>query len=189
MLDDDHSLVLRVARGDEAAFAGLLGRHGPVMVRLAYRMLGDRAEAEDVAQEAFLRLWRKAPTWRDGPSGPGGWLQRVTMNLCLDRLRRRRFVVDGAAPEQVDPAASTIDQQSLIEARAQVAAAVGGLPARQRAALVLCYYEERSNAEAAAILGMSVSAVESLLARARRALRSILRAQGLETRDVMEAQP
>ena len=177
-VDPDQDLIARVAKGDPAAVRAMVARKLPRLLGVATRMLGDRGEAEDVAQEAFLRLWRQAGRWRPGAALFDTWLHRVTLNLCYDRLRRRREVLSDAIPERADPAAGA-DQAMIDQARdARLAAAIAGLPERQRAALVLQYYEGLSNIEAAAAMEIGVEALESLLSRARRTLRDRLRGDG-----------
>ena len=174
-VDPDQDLIARVAKGDPAAVRAMVARKLPRLLGVATRMLGDRGEAEDVTQEAFLRLWRQAGRWRPGAALFDTWLHRVTLNLCYDRLRRRREVLSDAIPERADPAAGA-DQAMIDQARdARLAAAIAGLPERQRAALVLQYYEGLSNIEAAAAMEIGVDALESLLSRARRTLRDRLR--------------
>ncbi len=172
--DEDDALVARVARGDETACRRLLDRHlGPV-VAFAARILGDAVEAEDVAQESFLALWRRASRWRPGEARVSTWLHRVAKNACIDRLRRRREVALEAAGDPIDPVA---DPGAELEARQRaviVAGAIAVLPERQRIALVLAYYQDLGNIEAAAVMEIGVEALESLLARARRRLREEL---------------
>ncbi len=174
-VDPDQDLIARVAKGDPAAVRAMVARKLPRLLSVATRMLGDRGEAEDVTQEAFLRLWRQAGRWRPGAAVFDTWLHRVTLNLCYDRLRRRREVPSDAIPERTDPAAAA-DQTMIDRARdARLAAAIALLPERQRAALVLQYYEGLSNIEAAAAMEIGVEALESLLSRARRTLKDRLR--------------
>lgn len=180
----DDSLILRLAGGDDTAFALLLDRHLGMIHRLAWRLLGDRAEAEDVAQESFLRLWNNAAAWRVGEAGLKSWLYRVAFNLCHDRLRRRRLVLMDEPPESVDPAPRPGEAMVEDERGAAVRRALDSLPERQRAALILSYYEEMSQAEAARLLEISEEALESLLARGRRKLRELLGAEG---RDLLES--
>lgn len=168
--DADALLMRRYAAGDQEAARALTLRHAPRILALARRMLGDAAEAEDVTQEAMLRLWRIAPDWEAGRASAGTWLYRVASNLCVDRLRRRRETTIDAVPEPPD---ETPGPQQHLEDGDRVAAlhaAMGRLPDRQRLVLVLRHFEERSNPDIAAILDTSVEAVESLLGRARRAL-------------------
>jgi RNA polymerase sigma-70 factor (ECF subfamily) len=164
--DPDFDLVVRAGRGDPAAAQAL--------VALAARMLGDAAEAEDVAQETFLRAWKQAPKWREGAARFDTWLHRVAMNLCYDRLRRRRELPTAQPPEQVDPGFAPDRGLLAADVSRRVAAALQRLPERQREALVLCHYQEMSNIQAAEIMAVSVEAVESLLARGRRSLRAAL---------------
>jgi RNA polymerase sigma-70 factor (ECF subfamily) len=174
-VDPDQDLIARVAKNDPAAVRAMVARKLPRLLGVATRMLGDRGDAEDVAQEAFLKLWRQAGQWRPGAALFDTWLHRVTLNLCYDRLRRRREVTTEAVPEQADPAPAA-DQAMVDSARdASVAAAIARLPERQRAALVLQYYEGLSNIEAATAMEIGVEALESLLSRARRALKTQLR--------------
>jgi RNA polymerase sigma-70 factor (ECF subfamily) len=133
-------------------------------------VLGDEAEAEDVAQEAMLRLWRVAPEWRAGEAKVTTWLYRVAVNLCTDRLRRRRGVGLDAIPEPEDGAPEVA--AGLIEADRMAAldAALMALPERQRQAVVLRHLEGLANPEIAEIMGLGVEAVESLTARGKRNL-------------------
>ena len=176
---DDGTLMQRVASGDARALETIAERHTAMLFAIAWRMLNDAAEAEDVVQEAITRAWVKAGSWTPVGGGLGGWLRRVATNLCIDRQRRRAFVSGNAIPETADdgPAADVlIDEQRRAAA---VAAAMQALPDRQRAAIVLTYYEGVSNAEAAAALGIGVKALESLLVRARQGLSRTLAERGL----------
>ena len=173
MDDSDEALMARIARGDEAAFRVLAGRHLPAMLGLARRILGNAADAEDVAQEAMLRVWTHAPRWQP-LAAFRTWLTRVTVNLCLDRKRRAPWVALEAAGDIVDPALGASEKAERDERERQVAAAIAELPARQRAAIVLTYGDGMSNAQVAEILGTSVSAVETLLVRGKQNLRRAL---------------
>ena len=187
MRDPDEDLVQRVGAGDKRAAAELVRRHLPRMVGLARRMLGDAAEAEDVGQEVFLRVWKHAQSWKPGQAKFETWMHRVAINLCLDRLRRSGRNAGEVAPETEDGRASATRALDDRQRRERVRDALQQLPERQRAALVLCYYQDRSNTDAAEILGVSVEALESLLSRARRTLKTALAADradllsGLET--------
>jgi RNA polymerase sigma-70 factor (ECF subfamily) len=173
MDDSDEALMARIARGDEPAFRMLAGRHLPVMLGLARRILGNATDAEDVAQEAMLRVWTHAPRWQPLALFRT-WLTRVVVNLCLDRKRRAPWVALDAAGEIVDPAVGAGEKAERDERDRMVAAAVAELPARQRAAIVLTYGDGMSNAQVADILGTSVSAVETLLVRGKQNLRRAL---------------
>lgn len=176
---DDAALMARVAARDPAAFRAIADAHAVAMQRIAYRMLGDATEAEDVAQEAFLRLWQHAARWRETGSGIGAWLCRVTTNLCLDRLRRRRTVSDEGVPERVDEAPNADVLIEEDQDRAAVVRCIDALSERQRAAIVLTYYEDLSNMAAAHAMDMNIKAFESLLFRARATLRDKLAAAGI----------
>ena len=170
-VDDDAILLARFAAGDQGAARALTEQLLPGALRQAWRILGDRAEAEDVAQDAMLRLWRQASDWRAGEARVSTWLYRVVHNLCIDRIRRRRpSVAVEDAPEPVDPVPSVLTQMARSETGRAVAAAIAELPGRQRQAVVLRHFEGWSNPQIGEALDCSVEAVESLLARARRAL-------------------
>jgi RNA polymerase sigma-70 factor (ECF subfamily) len=169
----DEALMARVSGGDEPAFRALARRHLPSIIGLARRMLGNSSDAEDVAQEAMLRVWINAPRWQPLALFRT-WLTRVVVNLCLDRKRRTPWVALEAAGEIIDPAPDPAAQREADDAERLVAAAIGELPVRQRAAIVLTYRQGLSNAETAEILDTSVSAVETLLARAKQSLRRAL---------------
>src|SRR5579883_1457503 len=172
--ESDESLVARTAEGDGKAFRLLVTRHTPRSMRLAQRMTGNASDAEELVQEAFLRLWTKADTWQPGRGKFTTWFFRIVVNLCLDRRRRGDFLPLESAGDPPDPRRSALAKVYDDEVSRAVARAVGELPERQRAALVLCYYEEMSNLEAAQALSVSVSALEALLVRARRTLKSRL---------------
>lgn len=169
------ALLGRAGQGDDAAFRALVAQHLGAVLATARGILKDEAEAEDVAQDAMLRLWRSAASLELGPGGVRPWLRRVTANLCIDRVRGgRRTIVTDEPPEQSTPAAQ---MTALAEAETslRVRSALDGLPERQRLALTLFHYEGMSQTEVGALLGVSEEAVESLLARARRALKAELR--------------
>lgn len=176
----DEALLVLYANGDALAARLLTGRLLPRVLRYAARLLSDRAEAEDVAQETMLRLWRVAAEWRQGEAQVSTWVYRVAGNLCTDRLRRRgargATALDDA-PEIADSAPGA--EAVMIEAdRAQaLQAALEALPDRQRQAVVLRHIEGLSNPEIAAVMEIGVEAVESLTARGKRALAALLAGQ------------
>lgn len=170
----DAALVGRLRAGDSGAFRLLVERHVSLVTTLARRMLKDDAEAQDVAQEAMLRLWRSATNLELGPGGLKPWLRRVASNLCIDRVRSgQRVVVTDEVPEVAEPATQMTDLEDR-ELAARVDAAMKALPERQRLALTLFHHEGLSQIEVGGVMGISDEAVESLLARARRALKASL---------------
>lgn len=174
---EDGNLVARLASGDASAFAAVVAAHLPALLAIGRRMLRDDAEAEDVAQEALIRLWRNAGKLEIGEAGVRPWLRRVVSNLCIDRVRAsRNLTVVDEVPEQPEPAAQI---RSLGEKQlsARVDAALKQLPERQRMALVLFHYEGMSQIEVGRALDVSDEAVESLLSRARRTLKGLLRSE------------
>ena len=169
----DHDLMARAAKGDERAFRTLAERHTGAALRLARRILGNGAMAEDVVQDALLRVWINAPRWRP-EAAFRTWLYRIVVNLCLNAKRRPTDLPLDAGEQVADPAVAADAQVEARERDRRLAEAIGALPERQRAAIVLSYQEGLSNAEVAAVLDTSVSSVETLLVRAKRALRTSL---------------
>lgn len=171
--------MARIVVGDAVSFRTIIDRHAEPARRIDYRMLGDPSDAEDVAQEAMLRLWQRAGLWKPTPAGVGGWVRRVTMNLCLDRLRRRRFVSGEAVPDRADNAPLPDHVMESAHTRARVRRCLDALGENQRGAIVLTYYEDLSNIMAADAMGLNIKAFESLLLRARQSLRRALVAEGV----------
>jgi len=180
--DPDSRLIERVGRGEPAATRMLVAAKLPRILSLATRMLRDTGEAEDVAQEAFVRVWRNAGAWQPGRARFDTWLHTVVLNLCRDRLRRRREATGDTMPEPVDPTPNAETGLIAAEQGNAVTAAITELPERQREAILLVHYQDMSGAEAASVLDISVEALESLLARGRRTLRSRL-AEPQEAKD------
>ncbi|MEQ1652111.1 MAG: sigma-70 family RNA polymerase sigma factor [Hyphomicrobium sp.] len=174
---DETDLVARSAGGDASAFRTLTERHLASVTGIARRMLRDDAEAEDVAQEAFLRLWRAGASLEVGANGVKPWLRRVVSNLCIDRVRgRQRLTVVEELPEQAEaPRQQTSLEEKDLQRR--VDQALKKLPERQRLALTLFHYEGLSQNEVGAAMDISDEAVESLLGRARRQLKAELQGE------------
>ncbi|WP_232367806.1 RNA polymerase sigma factor [Tritonibacter horizontis] len=168
----DEALLICFANGDTSVAGELTQRLGPRVLGVAMRVLGNRAEAEDVTQEAMIRLWKIAPDWRQGEAQVSTWLYRVTMNLCIDVKRRARggHLDLDAVPEPADPAASAAESLQNRARSDALQAALMTLPERQRQAVVLRHIEELTNPEIAGIMEIGVEAVESLTARGKRAL-------------------
>lgn len=175
--NDEAVLVAEVGAGDRHAFGVLMERHLGSIVSVARRMLRDDAEAEDAAQETFLRLWRSGGTLEIGPAGVRPWLRRVVSNLCLDRVRGQgRVKVVDELPEIPEPAMQLAVLESQ-DVQRRVEVAMQKLPERQRLALTLFHFEGLSQIEIGNVLGVSDEAVESLLSRARRQLKADLKSE------------
>jgi RNA polymerase sigma-70 factor (ECF subfamily) len=176
----DAELMAWTAAGDRLAFDALTARHAERVLRVALRILGDRGEAEEVAQEALLRAWQHAAVFDPRRARLTTWLHRITVNLALDRARRRaaapaRAVLDEARDVAADPAEGPEQRLAAAQERARLAEAMAALPPRQRAAIALAYEQELPGAEAAAALAVSPRALEGLLRRARHFLLAWLR--------------
>ncbi|MCB9990782.1 MAG: sigma-70 family RNA polymerase sigma factor [Rhodospirillales bacterium] len=172
----DEDLMADIAGGDREAFRVLAERYMNLFYSVAFRMYPQRADAEDVVQEALLRLWSKAHLWKAGTGAAvSTWLYRLTYNLCVDQKRRNKHTVTDLDDDYVDPDAAADQRIQDKQTGAIVGKALQNLPERQRVALVLCHYQGLSNAEAADIMGTSVKGVEGLLVRARKALQAELK--------------
>jgi RNA polymerase sigma-70 factor (ECF subfamily) len=169
----DHELMARAGQGDGRAFHSLAQRHAGRAAALARRILGNEAQAEEVVQDALLRVWINAPRWRP-EAAFRTWLYRIVVNLSLNARRRPASLPLDAADDVADPAPPVDVQLEQRERDRRLAAAIDALPARQRAAVVLTYQEGLGNAEAASVLDVSLGAFEALLVRAKRALRDEL---------------
>ncbi len=178
----DQALMVAIAGGDETAFARLIGELSPRLLRFARSMLAaNPAEAEEVVQEALLRLWRQADTWQPN-ARVSTWLHQVTYRLCIDSLRRqRRWVAIETVEADLEDEAPVPEEHLIrIDEARVVQEAIDRLVDRQRIAIVLCHFQNLSQVEAAAVMGIGESAYESLLARARRKLRAILAGDGID---------
>lgn len=173
----DEALLLLYANGDPDAARLLAQRLVPRVLGYATRLLGDRAEAEDIAQEVMLRLWRAAPDWRSGEALVSTWVYRVAANLCTDRLRAVKR--KGAQPldlvaEPEDGAPTVVATLIAADRHAALQAALAHLPDRQREAVVLRHIEGLANPQIADVMQIGVEAVESLISRGKRALTAAL---------------
>ncbi len=171
----DPELMALVAKGDKVAFRELSDRYLKMIYAVAFRMFPEKADADDVVQDALVRLWNKAGAW-DAKAGASvsTWIYRITYNIAIDHKRRQKAghvpLPDHAESDAPDPEMALRRQ----EERQYVRAAVESLPERQRAALVLCHFEGLSNAQAAEIMDTTVKSVEGLLVRARKTLKDTL---------------
>ncbi|MEX0969860.1 MAG: sigma-70 family RNA polymerase sigma factor [Paracoccaceae bacterium] len=176
-IENDDALLVAFAAGSPDAARQLAAHHLPRVYAVALRMLGQQSEAEDVAQEAMLRLWNVAPDWQPGRAQLSTWLYRVASNLATDRLRarqRNRPAGEGAVEALADTSPGV--EQNLIAAERDGALhrAIAALPARQKLAITLRHFEELGQQDIAEAMDTTVEAVESLLGRARRALATML---------------
>ena len=170
----DDAVLLAYANGDEEAARVLSLRLVPRVLAQATRMLADQAEAEDVAQEAMMKLWKIAADWRQGEAQVSTWLYRVVANLCTDRLRKRRDVSLDQIAEPTDAQMSATSQMQETSRLTALANALAQLPDRQAQAVSLRHLEGLTNPEIAQIMDISVRSVESLTARGKKALADIL---------------
>lgn len=172
--DPDADLLARYAAGDSAAAADLLDSLSGRLFSLGMRMLNDTNEAEDIVQETMIKVWKIAPDWRHGEAKVASWAYGVARNMCLDRLRKRRTTPLEDAPEQIDTAPLPLESMIAQDRADALQMALEKLPERQRQAVVLRHLEDASNPEIAEVIGTSVEAVESLLARGKRKLAQLL---------------
>ena len=177
----EEGLIRAIAGGDADAFRTLLARHLDAVHAYLLRIGPGARHAEDLAQETFLRVWRRASTYEPGRVRVTTWLHTIAHNLCIDSFRRQRLPAAGtidaeAMTAEADESSDPVDQASAAELTRTVEQSIAALPDNQRSALLLCQVQGFSNAQAAHILGVNVRALESLLARARRTLREALAA-------------
>ncbi len=166
MAPSDEALVAAITQGDKGAFDLFLTRHLPPINAYAYRLTGSRADADDVSQDVFLKVWQKAATYRKGKVKVTTWLHTIAHNAVVDLLRRRR--------PQVPVEESTLTASDPPPDSERLHKLLGALPLNQRTAVALCLLGEHSTREAAHILGMTPRAVESLISRARRSLKEAM---------------
>ncbi len=172
--EQETELIRRTQLGDGDAFQILLHRHLPMIHAYAMRMTGNQADASDIAQEVFIRFWQKADSFQPEKAGLSTWLHQIAHNLCIDFFRKnskQQNLVTHNHEEAIDTSEEVLDRQN------QLKDAIGKLPERQRSALLFCHYQGLTNKQAAHILDVSVDALESLLSRARRTLKTNLAGQ------------
>ena len=173
----DEELMQAVCMGDKSAYQTLVKRHLKSISHYAYRILGNQKDTEDITQEVFLRLWTNAQKWKSEKSKLTTWLHRIAHNLCIDYLRKHgRMQTQDTFDDEVSDSPSN-NEESIDEKNDQtklLREAISALPENQRSALSLCHYQGFSNKEAAAIMNISVKALESAIARAKRSLREKL---------------
>lgn len=186
-LTDDHALMRRVQAGDRNAFRQLVHRHGNRAHAYAHRLVGAR-DARDRVQDAFARAWQQRARFDEERASFSVWFYRILRNLCFDSLRRHRlekliFLTDDTASDgdnYPDARATPYDDLAQSQSAALIQRCVAALPERQREVILLCYFDEFSNLDAAAIMGVKPKVVEGLLYRARHTLAVSLKTAGLE---------
>jgi len=181
----DQELLAQIKQGNKAAFTLLVDKYLQDVVNFTLRYLDQRADAEDVAQETFTRLWCKAPVWQNRGYTVKTWLFRVAYNLCIDELRKQKPVVFAEADDPIiDESAFTDRQLANLNYLSIQSAALNEIPERQRTAITLCVYQGLSNKEAALVLDVSIDALESLLARGRRKLKQLFKQATEQPEDI-----
>ena len=174
---EDHELLALIQDGHGQAFAALVERHTDRFYRLAYRYLQHKEGAEDVVQDAFLKLWENPRLWQSERNTKfTTWFYRIVVNLCLDARKKKkpeRLEDETLVPDERKPADEAMmhaQEQKILERE------IAALPERQRMALSLCFDEELSNQEAADAMGLKLKALQSLIMRAKTTLRERMKA-------------
>ena len=180
--ESDESLMALVAQGDQRAFRILMGRHMGLAIRVAQRVVCDAAEADDVGQDAFVRVWSRAASFDPRVARFTTWLYRVVLNLSLDRVRKptHASIDEAAEARSIDPEPVTLMIED--EQRRMIAAAMATLPERQRAAIALFHIEGLSGREAARAMNVTEKAFESLLVRGRAAIKQYVETSNKSSR-------
>ncbi len=179
-VDPDGDLITRIINGDKTAFAQLIDRRAPSLSALAAQMLGDVHMAEDIVQTVFLKTWQMLPNWEPGRAKLMTWMRRVTVNQCLDNLRKSKPIYTDNLPDVVSDKDSPEAALSDNLRSAQIRRIMADLPDRQKMALTLFYYQELSLKEAANVMDISPDAFESLIRRSRSAFKQKLQAETLQ---------
>ena len=174
----DEELMLAVCDGDQSAYQVIVRQHLNSISHYAFRVLGNQKDTEDITQETFLRLWINATKWQSEKAKLSTWLHRITHNLCIDYLRKHgRIVTQESFDETKDDHKSNECDNEEITDKSNIKKLneqIRNLPENQRSALMLCHYQNFSNKEAAHIMNISIKALESTLARAKRTLRKAM---------------
>lgn len=174
--ESDEALMLRIADGDRSAYDQLVRRHLQRVYAVARGMVYRQQDAEDVAQDVFIRIWIYAKRWEPGHAAVTTWLHRIVMNCCFDHLRKQSRQPLGGYDADIlpDDAKDMEGQMAAAQQKEKIRRALQDLPERQRMAVTLCYLQEMTNAEAAKVMDVHIKALEGLLVRARKALRPVL---------------
>lgn len=173
-MTDDEVLMQAIRAGDSKAYNSAVRQHIKPLSHYAFRMLGNSKDTEDIVQETLLRLWTHADSWKPNKAGVSTWLHRIAHNLCIDYLRKDKSNVSSELSEDLESGDRPAQVPEHEERLAALRGALDTLPERQRSAIILSHYQGFSNREIAEVMGVSVDALESILARARRGLRAQL---------------
>lgn len=171
---DEADLIKRSVAGDESAYRRLLEKHLPSLSNYVMRMMANTADADDIIQETFIRLWTRGNKFNPETARLTTWLHNIAHNLCIDYFRKYNRLVGDSVKQPIAEASGPEEdliQHGLVES---IAHAMMSLPERQRSAIIMCHYQGLSNKDAALILDVSVDALESLMARGRKKLRKLL---------------
>jgi len=174
-MTDDEGLMLAIQAGDAKAYEAAVHKHVKPISHFAFRMLGSSKDTEDITQETFLRLWTHADTWQSEKASVSTWLHRIAHNLCIDYLRRDKSGISSEYEDEHEGSDRPADAPEKTQQLDALKRALQELPERQRSAIVLSHYQGFSNKEIAQIMDITVDALESILARARRGLKAQLK--------------
>ena len=172
--DPDADLIPRLAAGDDSALSELINRRVHTIHALAARLLGDPSRAEDVVQTVFLKTWQIAPKWQYGKARLLTWMCRIATHQCLDILKKKSPLFTDVLPEQIDERNDGLVSLLAKDEAARVKGVIEALPANQRAAIILTYYQHLPQKDAADILAVSLKAFEALLSRAKKTMKHAL---------------
>ena len=170
----DNKLMTLIANGDKEAMSKFINNNLDSIINFATRYTGQRSDAEDIAQDAFTRVWTKASQWKQQEIPVKNWLYRITYNLCIDMLRKRKTSGDTINEDNLVSFVTPEEKLATVEKQNNLNQVLKTLPERQCTAILFCHYQGMSNKEAANIMDISIDALESLLSRGRRKLRELL---------------
>lgn len=179
--DRDAKLLARLADGDTRASREIMQLYLDQAFRTAYRITADTGAAEDITQEAFIKLWKAADSW-EARARISTWLHPVLHNLAIDHLRKQKHLSGSEVPETEDLSPNPFEAKAAADLQHSVRSSVTELPPRQRLAITLVHFDECTGGEAAKKMGISIEALESLLSRGRRKLRDLLSLDQLSLR-------
>ena len=169
----DEELMSLITEGDSQAFESLVKRNTKYFYNVAYRIILNREAAEDIVQNAFLKIWQKPKIWQPGKAKFKTWFYRIIFNLAVDDKRKFKSVITDIEIEDTTNSAD-VEIEKQDESKI-IHKALSSIPARQRAAVMLVYFDEMAQKEAAEVMDLNIKAFESLLSRAKKELKEILK--------------